>query len=293
MYFNDVCELKKGKQHYMAVLQRDELTVRHLPHKLSALTERSNRDLSSLDLIKADLHKPCESAKESDAKRGVQGNDLFIVLKAEILGRKFYGICRMMDVHVHGKALGARVIRALDLDGKTIFAPVAGIRTALRFPIIGGISVDGELHLYIVFGHAAFEIVQLIDHVENIVCVQILLGAEQAQIGYIDFESVDISIVFQRLFDLFDAIDLGNDAGQTKPFDGIFKFGCASAFLDEFVLEARILLGELHSDVVVGEPRFLDYLFLQAYLYRLLNHSVIADSVVYQLNVHLFQKKYV
>ena len=34
MYFNDVCELKKGKQHYMAVLQRDELTVRHLPHKL-------------------------------------------------------------------------------------------------------------------------------------------------------------------------------------------------------------------------------------------------------------------
>ena len=72
----------------MAVLQRDELTVRHLPHKLSALTERSNRDLSSLDLIKADPHKPCESAKESDAKRGVQGNDLFIVLKAEILGGK-------------------------------------------------------------------------------------------------------------------------------------------------------------------------------------------------------------
>lgn len=280
----------------MAVLQRDELTVRHLPHKLSALTERSNRDLSSLDLIKADPHKPCESAKESDAKRGIQGNDLFIVLKAEILGGKFYGICRVMDVHVHGKALGARVIRALDLDGNEISFALddeINLRTALRFQIIGGISVDGELHLYIVFGHAAFEIVQLIDHVENIVCVQILLGAEQAQIGYIDFESVDISIVFQRLFDLFDAIDLGNDAGQTEPFDGIFKFGCASAFLDEFVLEACILLGELHSDVVVGEPRFLDYLFLQAYLYRLLNHLVIADSVVYQLNVHLFQKKYV
>lgn len=96
----------------MAVLQRDELTVRHLPHKLSALTERSNRDLSSLDLIKADPHKPCESAKESDAKRGVQGNDLFIVLKAEILGGKLYGICRMMDVHVHGKALGARYPRS-------------------------------------------------------------------------------------------------------------------------------------------------------------------------------------
>lgn len=73
----------------MAVLQRDELTVRHLPHKLSALTERSNRDLSSLDLIKADPHKPCESAKESDAKRGVQGNDLFIVLKAEFLAESF------------------------------------------------------------------------------------------------------------------------------------------------------------------------------------------------------------
>ena len=200
--------------------------------------------------------------KESDAKRGVQGNDLFIVLKAEILGGKLYGICRMMDVHVHGKALGTRVIRALDLDGNEIAFALddeINLRTALRFPIIGGISVDGELHLYIVFSHAAFEIVQLIDRVENIVCVQILLGAEQAQIGYIDFESVDISIVFQRLFDLFDAIDLGNNAGQTKPFDGIFKLGCASAFLDEFVLEARILLGELHSDVVVGEPRFLDY----------------------------------
>lgn len=151
-----------------------------------------------------------------------------------------------------------------------------------------------ELHLYIVFSHAAFEIVQLIDHVENIVCVQILLGAEQAQIGYIDFESVDISMVFQRLFDLFDAIDLGNDCRTDKVIQRHFQIRMRVLhFLMKFVLEARILLGELHSDVVVGESRFLDYLFLQAYLYRLLNHSVIADSVVYQLNVHLFQKKYV
>lgn len=127
----------------MAVLQRDELTVRHLPHKLPTLTERSNRDLSSLDLIKADPHKPCESAKESDAKRGVQGNDLFIVLKAEILGGKFYGICRMMDVHVHGKALGARVIRALDLDGNEIAFALddeINLRTALRFPIMSSLT---------------------------------------------------------------------------------------------------------------------------------------------------------
>ncbi len=124
----------------MAVLQRDELTVRHLPHKLSALTERSNRDLSSLDLIKAAPH---ESAKESDAKRGVQGNDLFIVLKAEILGGKLYGICRMMDVHVHGKALGARVIRALDLDGNEIAFALddeINLRTALRFPIMSSLT---------------------------------------------------------------------------------------------------------------------------------------------------------
>lgn len=117
--------------------------LRHLPHKLPTLTERSNRDLSSLDLMKADPHKPCESAKESDAKRGIQGNDLFIVLKAEILGGKLYGICRMMDVHVHGKALGARVIRALDLDGNEIAFALddeINLRTALRFPIMSSLT---------------------------------------------------------------------------------------------------------------------------------------------------------
>ena len=102
MVFNDVCELKKVNSITWRCCKGMN-RLRHLPHKLSALTERSNRDLSSLDLIKADPHKPCESAKESDAKRGIQGNDLFIVLKAEILGGKLYGICRMMDVHVHGK----------------------------------------------------------------------------------------------------------------------------------------------------------------------------------------------
>ena len=117
--------------------------LRHLPHKLSTLTERSNRDLTNLDLIKADPHKPCESAKESDAKRGIQGNDLFIVLKAEVLGGKLYGICRMMDVHVHGKALGTRVIRALDLDGNEIAFALddeINLRTALRFPIMSSLT---------------------------------------------------------------------------------------------------------------------------------------------------------
>lgn len=80
-----------------------------------------------------------------------------------------------------------------------------------------------KLNIHIVFCHTALEVIDLIHHVENIICNQILLGAEQAQIGYIDLESINVTIVFKGLFCLLHFVDLGYDTRQAKPLNGIFK----------------------------------------------------------------------
>lgn len=73
----------------MAVLQRDELTVRHLPHKLSALTERSNRDLSSLDLIKADPHNHANQQKNQMQNAAYRGTIFLSSSKPKFLAESF------------------------------------------------------------------------------------------------------------------------------------------------------------------------------------------------------------
>ena len=121
-------------------------------------------------------------------------------------------------------------------------------------------SADGKLHIDIIFCHTALEVVQLLDHVENIVGGQVFLGTEQPQVGHIDFERVNIAIVFQRLFDLLHLEDPRDDAGQTEPFDGIFEFRGPSALLDQLILEAGILLRELDGNAVIGKSGLLDFI---------------------------------
>lgn len=55
-------------------------------------------------------------------------------------------------------------------------------------------------------------------------------------------------------------VDASYDAGERKPFNRIFKFGSSCARFDQLILEPGILLGKLHSNIVVDEPCFLDFI---------------------------------
>ena len=41
--------------------------------------------------------------------------------------------------------------------------------TAFRFPIVGAVAVDGKLNIDIVLRHTTLEVVDFLDHIENII----------------------------------------------------------------------------------------------------------------------------
>lgn len=65
----------------------------------------------------------------SDTKCGIERNDFFIVLKAEVFGIKLDCISRL----------------------------------------VGVVAVNGELHIDIVLFHTTLEVVNFLDHIENII----------------------------------------------------------------------------------------------------------------------------
>lgn len=155
----------------------------------------------------------------------MKGHNLLIVLKRKVLRRELNGIGGPVGIHIDLQALCLVVVGGLylnrnqlpvTLNDEIYFGPAFGL------PITGVISADGKLHIDIIFCHTALEVVQLLDHVENIVGGQVFLGTEQPQVGHIDFQRVNIAIVFQGLFDLLHPVDPKGDAGQAEPFDGIF-----------------------------------------------------------------------
>ena len=133
----------------------------------------------------------------SDTKCGIERNDFFIVLKAEVLGRELDSISGLVGVHIDLQALGSGVVGRLDLNGNELpvtlndkinFSPTLGL------PIVGVVAVNGKLHIDIVLRHTALEIVDFLDHIENIIGGQIFLGAKKPQIGYIDLERIDNAV---------------------------------------------------------------------------------------------------
>ena len=65
----------------------------------------------------------------SDTKCGIERNDFFIVLKAEVFGRELDCISRL----------------------------------------VGMVAVNGELHIDIVLCHTTLEVVNFFDHIENVI----------------------------------------------------------------------------------------------------------------------------
>ena len=108
----------------------------------------------------------------SDTKCGIERNDFFIVLKAEVFGRELDSISWLVGVHIDLQALGSGVVGRLDLNGNELtvtlndkinFGPTLGLS------IVGVVAVNGELHIDIVLRHTALEIVDFLDHIENVI----------------------------------------------------------------------------------------------------------------------------
>ena len=117
----------------------------------------------------------------------------------------------MIGLDVEIQTLGLGVIRGLDLNGDQLAFPLDDkihFCAALGLPVIGVVAVDGQLHLDVIFCHAALEIVQFFHHIENIVGQQVFFGAEQAQVRDIDLEGVNISVIFQGFLHFFHPVDL-------------------------------------------------------------------------------------
>ena len=93
-----------------------------------------------------------------DTECGIEGNDFFIVLKAEVFGRELDCISGLVGVHIDLQALCSGVVGGLDLNGNELpvtlndkinFSPTLGL------PIVGVVTVTGKLHIDIVLRHTA------------------------------------------------------------------------------------------------------------------------------------------
>ena len=52
---------------------------------------------------------------------------------------------------------------SVTLNDKINFSPTLGL------PIVGVVAVNGELHIDIVLRHTALEVVDFLDHIENVI----------------------------------------------------------------------------------------------------------------------------
>lgn len=108
----------------------------------------------------------------SDTKCSIERNDFFIVLKAKVFGRELDCISRFVGVHIDLQALCSGVVGGLDLNGNELTVTLndkINFSSTLGLPIIGVVAVNGELHFDIVFRHTALEVVNFLDHIENVI----------------------------------------------------------------------------------------------------------------------------
>lgn len=108
----------------------------------------------------------------SDAEGGIKENDFLVVFKTEVLGGQLDGIGGLIGVHIQFQTLGSGVISGLDLNGDKLPLTLDNkvyFGTALRLLIVGAVVVDGQLYIDIILCHTALEIVQLLDHVQNVI----------------------------------------------------------------------------------------------------------------------------
>lgn len=107
-----------------------------------------------------------------NTKRSIQGNRFFLVFKAKIFCRKLNRIVRMVCIHVNFQTLCPGVVGRFDLNGNQFPIPLdykINFSFSFRFPIVGSVAVGHQLHIYIVFCHAALEVVKFATHIENVI----------------------------------------------------------------------------------------------------------------------------
>ena len=108
----------------------------------------------------------------SDTKCGIERNDFFVILKAEVFGRELDCISGLVGVHIDLQALCSGVVGRLDLNRNKLTVTLndkINFSSTLGLPIIGVVAVNGELHIDIVFRHTALEVVNFLDHIENVI----------------------------------------------------------------------------------------------------------------------------
>ena len=108
----------------------------------------------------------------SDTKCGIERNSFFIALKAEVFGRELDSISGLVGVHIDLQALCSGVVGGLDLNRNKLTVTLndkINFSSTLGLPIIGVVAVNGELHIHIVFRHTALEVVDFLNHIENVI----------------------------------------------------------------------------------------------------------------------------
>ena len=128
------------------------------------------------------------------------------------------------------------------------------LRSPLRLPIIGAVSVERQLHIDVIFNHAAFKIVKLFHHIQNIIGPKVFFGAEESQVGHINLKGVNVTVILKGLFNLLHLINPGRNSRQAEPLNGIFKFGGSAAFFYQLILKAGVLFRKLNRNIVIGKP---------------------------------------
>ena len=108
----------------------------------------------------------------SNAEGRIERDDLFPILEAEVFRRELDGIGRLIGIHIELQALGSGVVSRFDLNRNEL--PVTlddkiNFSTTLGLPLVGVVAVHGKLHIDIVLHHTALEVVDFLDHIENVI----------------------------------------------------------------------------------------------------------------------------
>ena len=89
----------------------------------------------------------------SDTKCGIERNNFFVILKAEVFGRELDSISGFVGVHIDLQALCSGVVGRLDLNRNKLTVTLndkINFSSTLGLPIVGVVAVNGELYIDIV-----------------------------------------------------------------------------------------------------------------------------------------------
>ena len=138
-----------------------------------------------------------------------------MIFEGKVFRRDFNSIIWFISIPIDSQTLCLCIVSSFHFNWNKALVTLndeINLCSSIRFPIVGSVSIDGELDVNIVFCPASFEIIPFLSHVQNIICRQVFFCTKQTEIRNIDLERINVTIVLNRFFYLFCFIDLRYDA---------------------------------------------------------------------------------